>query len=362
MDGTTLHDLLARARNRERTQAGVDAQHWLVYGAGRIGRSWAKALAASGRTVHGFIDRQAVGTPEMPVYRLDDCSAALKSRCAVLLALHNPGVDVAAVQASLRSAGYGELWLLQDMVDAWPEQSHFWLASSSESLSHEADIHRAYERFADEPSRKLFLAILDQRLNGEVAGLPPPDPGHHYLPQDLSPPGAPLRFVDCGAYTGDTIESFRSAGYVFDAIAAFEPDPNHFPKLCAALADEKACVFPCGVWDSMTQMRFASDDSASHISNDGDITVQTVALDQALPGFAPSYIKMDIEGAESQALRGGQAMIASHRPRLAVSIYHRPRDLWELMLQVDRLGLDYQFHLRSHAFNSFETVLYALPK
>jgi FkbM family methyltransferase len=362
MDGTTLHDLLARARDRERTQAGVDAQHWLVYGAGRTGRSWAKALAASGRTVHGFIDRQAVGTPEMPVYRLDDCPPSLKSRCAVLLGLHNPGVDVGAVQALLRSAGYGDVWLLQDLVDAWPEQTHFWLAPSAQSLSHEADIHRACERFADESSRQLFRAILDQRLNGEVAGMRTPDPGHHYLPQDLSPPGAPLRFVDCGAYTGDTIEGFRSAGYAFDAIAAFEPDPNHFPKLCAALVGEKASVFPCGVWDCMTQLRFASDDAASHISDDGDITVQTVALDQALPGFAPSYIKMDVEGAEPEALRGGQALIANYRPRLAVSVYHRPRHLWELMLQVDGMGLDYQFHLRSHAFNGFDTVLYALPR
>ncbi len=362
MDGPTLHDILARARDRERTRPGVQAQHWLIYGAGRIGRSWARALAASGRTVHGFIDRQAVGTPEMPVYRLADCPPELKERCAVLLALHNPAVNVAEVQAALRGAGHGQLWLLQDLVDAWPAQSHFWLASSAETLSHEADIHRAHERFADESSRALFRAILDQRLNGAVAGLPTPDPGHHYLPQDLSPPGAPLRFVDCGAYTGDTIESFRGAGHAFEAIAAFEPDPQHFPRLCAALANEKAVVFPCGVWDGMTQLRFVSDDSASHISETGQIMVQTVALDQALHGFAPSYIKMDIEGAEPQALQGGRALIAAHRPRLAISVYHRPRHLWELMLQVDQMGLAYRFHLRSHAFNSFETVLYALPQ
>lgn len=362
MDRSNLSDLLARARDRERTQPGLDARHWLIYGAGRIGRSWARALAASGRTVHGFIDRQALGTPEMPVYRLDDCPSELKARCNVLLALHNPGVDVAEVQLTLRRAGYGAAWLLQDLVDAWPGQAHFWLASSAESLPHEADIHQACERLADESSRQLFCAILEQRLNGKAAALPAPDPGHHYLPQDLSLPEGPLRFVDCGAYTGDTIESFRIAGHTFEAIAAFEPDPQHFPRLCTALAGEKAAIFPCGVWDGMTQLRFVSDDSASHISDSGEITVQTVALDQALPGFAPTYIKMDIEGAEPQALGGGWGLIAAHRPRLAISVYHRPRHLWDLLLQVDRMELDYRFYLRSHAFNSFETVLYALPK
>jgi len=361
MESLELRSVLARAQDRRRTQPGVESRHWLIYGAGRIGRKWAAVLAGSGRTVHGFIDRQAIGTPDQPVYRVTECPPALKQKCSVLLALHNPGVDVAAVRASLEQVGFCDLWLLQDLVDVWPEQSHFWLASSQESLPYVDDIAAAHDALADASSCELFCALLDQRLNGAAERLPAPDPSHHYLPQDLPTPRSPLRFIDCGAYVGDTIESFRQNDLRFAEIAAFEPDPNHFPKLAAAMASEKAALFPCGVWDSMTQLRFSSDDSASHITDSGEIIVQTVALDQAIPRFAPDYIKMDIEGAEGHALQGAVSLISTYRPRLAISTYHKPRDLWELLLQVQRMGLGYRFHLRSHAFNGFETVLYALP-
>jgi hypothetical protein len=111
----------------------------------------------------------------------------------------------------------------------------------------------------------------------------------------------------------------------------------------------------------MTQLRFTANDAASHINEQGETTVQTVALDQALPNFAPDFIKMDIEGAEPQALDGARQLIDRYRPRLAISAYHRPRHLWELLLQLQRWDLGYRFHLRGHSFNGFDTVLYALP-
>jgi FkbM family methyltransferase len=235
------------------------------------------------------------------------------------------------------------------------------LAPAAETLPFVDEAHAAHAALADEASRTLFTALLDQRLNGAAERLPAPDPANPYLPPDLPAPTSPLRFIDCGAYTGDTIESFRRHGMAFDAIAAFEPDPAHFPSLCAAVTTERAVVFPCGVWSSMMQLRFTANDAASHISNQGATTVQTVSLDQALPNFAPDFIKMDIEGAEPQALAGARRLIEQFRPRLSISAYHRPRHLWELLLQVQRWNLGYHFHLRSHSFNGFDTVLYALP-
>jgi FkbM family methyltransferase len=307
------------------------------------------------------VDQQATASGPLPVYRPGDCLSSLKNDCDLLLALHNPGVDVAAVRAGLLRDGWRKVWLLQQLVDLWPERTHFWLAPANETLPFVEAAHAAHAALADETSRTLFTALLDQRLNGAAERLPPPDPANAYLPPELGVPASPLRFIDCGAYTGDTVESFRRHGLRFDAIATFEPDPAHFPKLCAALANERASVFPCGVWDGMTQLRFTANDAASHITEQGETTVQTVALDQALPNFAPDFIKMDIEGAEPQALDGARGLVEQYRPRLAISAYHRPRHLWELLLQLQRWNLGYRFHLRSHSFNGFDTVLYALP-
>ena len=52
-----------------------------------------------------------------------------------------------------------------------------------------------------------------------------------------------------------------------------------------------------------------------------------MGLDEVLRGFHPNLIKMDIEGAEPEALRGAQTLVAENRPRLAISIYHGPEHL-----------------------------------
>jgi hypothetical protein len=73
------------------------------------------------------------------------------------------------------------------------------------------------------------------------------------------------------------------------------------------------------------------------------------------------FIKLDVEGAEMSALNGAKETINKYRPTLALSCYHHPDDLWKLSDMISELGLDYQFYLRQHAFNSFDLVLYAIP-
>ena len=277
------------------------------------------------------------------------------------MGLHNPGVDIGALRHEMQAIGFTRVWLLQELIDQFPQRAHFWLAPSRESLDVSDDILKAYATLADEKSRDLFVALLDQRLNAVTEGLPRPDPENAYLPPDLRRPSGALRFIDCGAYVGDTIENFRRLGYEFAEIAAFEPDPAHYPKLAKALRTERASLFPCGVWNCTQQLRFVSNDAASHVASNGDTMIQVVALDDALPGFSPTFIKMDIEGAEDVALLGAREMITAHRPRLAISAYHQPRDLWDLLIRLQSWDLGYSFYLRDHSFNGFDTVLYALP-
>lgn len=101
---------------------------------------------------------------------------------------------------------------------------------------------------------------------------------------------------------------------------------------------------------------------ASNIASAGAAIIQAVALDDALPTFTPNLIKMDIEGAEYDALLGARKLIRTHLPGLAISLYHRPEHLWQLPLLVERIAPGkYKFMMRSHAQNSFDLVLYAIP-
>jgi len=119
-------------------------------------------------------------------------------------------------------------------------------------------------------------------------------------------------------------------------------------------------LWPCGVWNETTRLRFNSQGAASRPDDAGEI-VPVVALDEVLQGFAPDFIKMDIEGAEPQALRGARRLIETNRPALAVCVYHRAAHLWQIVLELHSWRLDYDFFLRAHGFNGFDWVLYARP-
>ena len=71
---------------------------------------------------------------------------------------------------------------------------------------------------------------------------------------------------------------------------------------------------------------------------------------------------MDIEGAELDALKGGEKVIKRDLPHLAISIYHKPSDLWEIGLYLFSIhGNNYKYHIRNYGHQTFDTVLYAIP-
>jgi hypothetical protein len=70
---------------------------------------------------------------------------------------------------------------------------------------------------------------------------------------------------------------------------------------------------------------------------------------------------MNIEGAEQEALRGAAESITRWRPKLAISAYHRARDLWQIPALVREIHAGYRLFLRQHDGGVIETVLYALP-
>lgn len=248
----------------------------------------------------------------------------------------------------------------------------------------DATDHAAFDalaaRLEDDISRDLLRTLRAFRTS--------PD-GEHYLPNDYQrqyfPADVPLldridslRFVDCGAYTGDTLDSLMtysaSAGLPVDSVCLFEPDATHLPALTQRVADlpepgPRAVVVPAGAWSENGQLRLVSNGTSSAIvdARAPDTatalqTIQTVKLDDVVFGLRPNYVKMDIEGAEHEALKGAAHLLRRYRPVLAICLYHRPSDLWTLPSLVDELAPGYAFYLRSHGDVGLETVLYAVPQ
>lgn len=119
-----------------------------------------------------------------------------------------------------------------------------------------------------------------------------------------------------------------------------------------------------GVYDHDGTVRFAvSSSTGSKISEDGDgivdVRVQTI---DSLALEKVTFIKMDIEGAELNALKGAEKTLLRDKPKLAICIYHSNEDMLGVAEYLHRLLPEYKFHVRHHNCCPYETetVLYAL--
>lgn len=171
-------------------------------------------------------------------------------------------------------------------------------------------------------------------------------------------------YVDGGAYDGDSVRMFIDHVHgKYERVLAFEPDPQTFQRLGKNLA-HLARVEPLnfGLHSTKAELRFNNDGSrGAIISENGECRINVVALDEILAGQRVTFIKMNIEGAELAALRGGAKSIRRWRPRLAISAYHRPSDLWAIPFAFREIDPDYRLYLRQHDGGVIETVAYGIP-
>lgn len=221
------------------------------------------------------------------------------------------------------------------------------------------------EVLADDMSRRVLDAVLGFRLTLDATILSPIVEWDLYGPADLLRYGDQEVYVDGGSYDGDSIRLFidRVKGQ-FSRVLAFEPDKNTFKRLAANFSHERR-VEPinAGLHRRKAILHFDNAGTrGSILIEDGGIEVPVVGLDEVLGGDRVTYIKMNIEGAEMEALKGGEQAIKRWAPKLAISAYHRPSDLWQIPNLVRELRSDYKLYLRQHDGGVIETVLYAMAE
>lgn len=222
--------------------------------------------------------------------------------------------------------------------------------------------------WSDPASRYQYLAQLRWRLLGDFNALTPPVKHTIYFPSDLCQLTDREVFVDCGAYDGDTVRSFlKQSQGAFARIFAFEPDPASFARLeattSALQSDGRITLQQAAAGARAGKVSFcASADESSYVSaGTGNLEVDCIVLDEILSHAEPSYIKMDIEGAELDALRGARRLIQRHSPVLAVCSYHTQDHLWKIPSLMRSFNPEYRFFLRPHLFEVWDLVCYAIP-
>ena len=358
-----------------------DGPPMVLFGAGGLGRRTLAGLRRLGLEPVAFSDNDPAlwGTDVdgVPVLSPRDSARYARDGVAVVTIWRaEGGHEFAITRSQLETFGWLRVEPFLPLYWAAPEQFLPYLAAGrpSDVLPAADEIRRAFALLGDEASRLEFVAQLRWRVLGDFSAVSEPTPGcdaaNEYWPAGLVSCSASESFVDCGAFDGDTLCRYVHAFSSFSAWSAYEPDPVNVEVLerrVAALPSDlgrRVRVRAAATGAAAATAFFVADGTAAaHLSPTGAVSaieVPVAALDEEDLPSAPSFVKLDVEGAEAATLRGASALLRAHRPTLAVSAYHRLPDLWELPLLVHELCPWARLELRAHAAEAFDLVLYAL--
>lgn len=171
-------------------------------------------------------------------------------------------------------------------------------------------------------------------------------------------------FLDIGAYNGETFVEFTKKVKNYRKIFAFEPVEDNIKLINDAISlnnIENIFLINFGAWDKRETLKFNADLSGSSmISEEGTTTIECDSVDNLIKNECVTFIKMDIEGAELNALIGAKNTISKCKPKLAISIYHKPEDIINLIMYIKSIVPEYKFYLRHYSTTMADTVLYAI--
>ena len=229
-------------------------------------------------------------------------------------------------------------------------------------LPHVDGYEWAYNFFADDTSK----AIILNRVEGYLLSTPfKSSQNVEYFDSEVMTLSREEVFVDGGMFDGDTaVEFIRRVAGQFRQYYGFEIDTANYRQAAKNLKGvERVTLLQQGLWSTQTDLRFNTNLSASSkLSESGDGTVPVTSLDAFFADLSdkPTLIKLDIEGAEKEALLGAKSVIKSVKPKLAICAYHKPEDIYELPKLLAGYGVDYKFMLRHYSDTLLDTVLYAV--
>ncbi|GHV20475.1 hypothetical protein FACS189494_04300 [Spirochaetia bacterium] len=188
-----------------------------------------------------------------------------------------------------------------------------------------------------------------------------------YFDDKIMIPGNHEIFVDAGVLNmGTTVDFIDWCKGNYDYIYAFEPMPQSF-EICQNIINSntklnasKISLIKKGLFDKEMKARFQINGGGSKIDPSGTEEIELTSLDNILNGKPVTFIKMDIEGAELDALKGAQKTIVKWRPRLAISIYHKAEDIVDIPSYILGLVPEYKLYIRHYSTFCEETVLLAV--
>lgn len=331
----------------------------LIAGAARMGRQFLAALRARGVEPVAITDNNKLGDLDgVPILKPETARERFPSGTVLVASM----LFEHELWKQATELGFERVIAASTLHHAAPDT--FVCTALDGMWGEYADVPEI--EWADAESKRVFDGVLTYRRTRDPAVYAGLRAKHaQYFPPGIISLDDSDTFCDCGAFTGDTLESLsevfsdRSPKYF-----GFEPDPANYVRLLNTGARYRGSfqAINAGVGESESILSFHPNGTGdAHFTAEGELTVPVHRLDSFFnERTPPTMIKMDIEGMEPDALRGAEEIIRSGQPNLAICVYHKPDHLWTIPQLVRSLRPAARLYLRHYSNNLPETVLYAV--
>lgn len=172
-------------------------------------------------------------------------------------------------------------------------------------------------------------------------------------------------FIDVGAYTGDTLNRFlKIYNNNYKKIYCYEIANQNIEEIKKIIKDHKNIILREKAAFNINGHAYIDEKenlSTTGIKDEGTTEIETVKIDDDIKGKI-TFVKMDIEGGEVEAIEGMKKKIKKYKPKLAISVYHHNNHLWKIPKMLLDLNPNYKLYLRYYGgkYVPTEYILYAV--
>lgn len=293
----------------------------------------------------------------IPIVKTKDIEASsLIINCAT-------SISPIKVKNHLKSAGLNNVLQISDLIseDGNPLSLPWFVAQQrSEMRLHQSWWNDLFAKMSDDLSKKTLLDVIRFRLTADSEYMKDYKvrPKDQYFEDFMEYRNE--FFVDAGGYDGDTTEEFIKRYPDYKKIFFFEPSKKNILAAKLRLHGLRDIDFrPLGLSNDKGALYFNADaGSASCIAQDKGELISAVTLDEELRDEKITFIKMDLEGWEMNALLGAKQTIKNQKPKLAIAVYHAAKDFREIPKYILGINPNYKIYLRHYTQGWSETVMF----
>jgi FkbM family methyltransferase len=326
-----------------------------------FGRNSDSAAISRVFTVEAFVDDFAeTGTVwnGKPVIRSSDVpSYGIVVNCATC-------ISPVSTTRRLKALNFFGLLALSDICNAYPDSvplPNFILQTKEDLKEHSAAWRNLTDALVDSESKRTLSDLLAFRVTADCNVMEKYEIRikDQYFEEFLELDAHEI-FVD-GGFDGDTTEEFCRRCGSYRKIFLFEPSTANIVKARSRLKEQHSIEFiQKGLSDSVGTLCFDDAGPAGVVSESGTTTINVTTLDEQIKEKV-SFIKMDLEGWELQALVGSKRHIQEDHPKLAIAVYHHPSHFRKVFDFVTGIRTDYKVYLRHYTEGWSETVMFFVP-